>query len=106
MPKRLKLAGLNLKRSWRTGLCLKFAMVNALPDFAWIPTGAEHLPMPKSTSLRHLIRRLRELGFDGPYSGGRHLFMCKGELKVRVPNPHAGNISAALEFAFAHKKMP
>ncbi|HCB35711.1 MAG: hypothetical protein A2W52_04590 [Candidatus Taylorbacteria bacterium RIFCSPHIGHO2_02_49_25] len=52
--------------------------------------------MPKSTSLRHLIRRLRELGFDGPYSGGRHLFMCKGELKVRVPNPHAGNISAAL----------
>lgn len=52
--------------------------------------------MPKSASLRVLIRKLRALGFDGPYSGGRHLFMSKGELKVRVPNPHRGDISAAL----------
>lgn len=52
--------------------------------------------MPKSISLRTLIRRLREFGFDGPYSGGRHLFMVKGELKVRVPNPHKGDISASL----------
>lgn len=52
--------------------------------------------MPKSISLRNLIRRFHELGFNGPYSGGRHLFMSKGELKVRVPNPHRGDISAAL----------
>lgn len=52
--------------------------------------------MPKSISLRNLIRRLRELGFDGPYSGGRHLFMSQGELKVRVPNPHRGDVSVAL----------
>ncbi len=52
--------------------------------------------MPKSISLRNLIRRFHTLGFDGPYSGGRYLFMSKGELKVRVPNPHHGDISASL----------
>lgn len=52
--------------------------------------------MPKSVSLRVLIRKLREFDFDGPYSGGRHLFMVKEELKVRVPNPHRDDISVAL----------
>lgn len=52
--------------------------------------------MPKSISLKKLILKFRELGFDGPYSGGRHLFMSKGTLKVRVPNPHKGDISAGL----------
>ncbi|MFA6158030.1 MAG: type II toxin-antitoxin system HicA family toxin [Candidatus Paceibacterota bacterium] len=52
--------------------------------------------MPKSISLKRLILKFRELGFDGPYSGGRHLFMSKGTLKVRVPNPHKGDISAGL----------
>ena len=36
------------------------------------------------------------MGFDGPYSGGRHLFMAKDKLKVRVPNPHRGDISKYL----------
>ena len=26
----------------------------------------------------------------GPISGGRHQFVEKGELKVRIPNPHKG----------------
>jgi predicted RNA binding protein YcfA (HicA-like mRNA interferase family) len=52
--------------------------------------------MPKPIALRELIRKLRKLGFDGPYSGGRHLFMRKGQLKVRIPNPHRGDISYAL----------
>ncbi|HHY93984.1 MAG TPA: type II toxin-antitoxin system HicA family toxin [Firmicutes bacterium] len=39
---------------------------------------------------RELIARLRALGFEGPFSGGRHLFMKKAQLKVRVPNPHHG----------------
>jgi hypothetical protein len=49
--------------------------------------------MPKNISLRKLIQKFRILGFDGPYSGGRHLFMVKGALRVRVPNPHKGDIS-------------
>jgi len=52
--------------------------------------------MLKSISLKKLVRKFRVLGFDGPYSGGRHLFMVKGVLKVRIPNPHKGDISKHL----------
>lgn len=52
--------------------------------------------MPKNISWRKLIQNFRKLGFDGPYSGGRHLFMVKGELKIHVPNPHEGDISRHL----------
>jgi len=52
--------------------------------------------MPSSISWRKLVQRFRGLGFEGPYSGGRHLFMIKGELKVRIPNPHKGDISVGL----------
>jgi len=52
--------------------------------------------MPKNISWRKLVQKFRRLGFDGPYSGGRHLFMVKGELKVRIPNPHRGDISKHL----------
>ena len=43
-----------------------------------------------------MVRRFRKLGFDGPYSGGRHLFVAKSSLKVRIPNPHGGDISKSL----------
>ncbi len=52
--------------------------------------------MAKAVSWRALVRKFRRLGFDGPYSGGRHLFMVKGALKVRIPNPHKSDISASL----------
>ena len=52
--------------------------------------------MPKPISRRELIRRFQALGWDGPYSGGRHSFMCKGRLKVRIPNPHSGDIDWSL----------
>ncbi|MEK9180425.1 MAG: type II toxin-antitoxin system HicA family toxin [Patescibacteria group bacterium] len=52
--------------------------------------------MPKNISWRKLVRKFRQLGFDGPYSGGRHLFMVKDGIKVRVPNPHQGDISKHL----------
>jgi predicted RNA binding protein YcfA (HicA-like mRNA interferase family) len=53
--------------------------------------------MPAPISRRELIRRLRHVGFSGPISGGRHHFMKKGALKVRIPNPHRrGDISGAL----------
>jgi predicted RNA binding protein YcfA (HicA-like mRNA interferase family) len=40
-----------------------------------------------------LVRYLRQLGFDGPYSGGRHQFMIRSSVRVRLPNPHEGDIS-------------
>ncbi|HFE66962.1 MAG TPA: type II toxin-antitoxin system HicA family toxin [Chloroflexi bacterium] len=45
---------------------------------------------------RKLIQNLRKLGFEGPYSGGNHQFMVKGDLRLVIPNPHKGDISRAL----------
>lgn len=45
---------------------------------------------------KDLIHYLRELGFDGPYAGGKHQYMLKGEIKLTVPNPHQGDISRDL----------
>jgi len=47
-------------------------------------------------SRNDLIRALREAGFDGPYSGGKHPFMVKGELTLTLPNPHKGDIGREL----------
>ena len=47
-------------------------------------------------SHRALIQNLRTLGFDGPYSGGRHPFMVRGSVVVAIPNPHRGDIGIGL----------
>jgi predicted RNA binding protein YcfA (HicA-like mRNA interferase family) len=47
-------------------------------------------------SRRDLIRALLLLGFDGPYSGGKHQFMIRGDRTVRVPNPHVSDIGRNL----------
>ena len=52
--------------------------------------------MSKNISWKKLVQKFRRLGFDGPFSGGRHLFMVKGVLKVRILNPHRGDISSYL----------
>ncbi len=35
---------------------------------------------------RGFIRRLRVLGFDGPFSGTRHQFLVHGEKRLTVPS--------------------
>jgi len=47
-------------------------------------------------SHREFIRRLRTLGFTGPFSGGRHPFMLRGGRAYHVPNPHHGDIGVPL----------
>jgi len=44
--------------------------------------------MPGSISRKELIRKFKALGFEGPFSGGKHQFMVKGRKKIRIPNPH------------------
>ena len=34
---------------------------------------------------RAFVHRLRELGFDGPFSGTRHQFMVYGEHRLAIP---------------------
>jgi len=46
---------------------------------------------------RHdLIRKFRNLGFSGPFTGGRHSFMNRGKLKVPIPNEHHTDIGVPL----------
>ncbi len=45
---------------------------------------------------RELIGAFRKLGFDGPFSGGKHQFMVRGQLKIYIPNPHGPEISKSL----------
>ena len=44
--------------------------------------------MISSVSRRELIRKFRALGYEGPFSGGKHQFMKQDEKKIRIPNPH------------------
>jgi predicted RNA binding protein YcfA (HicA-like mRNA interferase family) len=43
-----------------------------------------------------LIRCLRQVGFEGPYSGGKHQFMVSGDITIWIPNPHQGDIGREL----------
>ena len=52
--------------------------------------------MVAALSRKDLIRKFRELGYSGPFSGGKHQFMIKGSQKIRIPNPHVEDISASL----------
>jgi predicted RNA binding protein YcfA (HicA-like mRNA interferase family) len=47
-------------------------------------------------SRKELIRKFRALGYQGPFSGGKHQFMIKEKQKIRIPNPHAGDIGINL----------
>ena len=50
--------------------------------------------MPRIAPIKRkdLIHYLRKLGFDGPYAGGKHEVMEKGNLSLTIPNPHKGDI--------------
>ncbi|MEE8168587.1 MAG: type II toxin-antitoxin system HicA family toxin [Candidatus Hydrothermarchaeales archaeon] len=50
----------------------------------------------KPVAWKELVKRLKELGFEGPYQGGRHPFMVKGNLVLTIPNPHKKPIGTDL----------
>lgn len=54
------------------------------------------MPPFGSVKRKELLRYLQQLGFSGPYSGGKHQFMVKGNLSIHVPNPHQGDIGRDL----------
>jgi predicted RNA binding protein YcfA (HicA-like mRNA interferase family) len=45
---------------------------------------------------RELIGSLRRAGFVGPFAGGKHEFMQRGELSLTVPNPPGSDIGPKL----------
>jgi predicted RNA binding protein YcfA (HicA-like mRNA interferase family) len=53
--------------------------------------------MGSNISRKELISKFIALGFDGPFSGGKHQFMKRGSRKIRIPNPHgSGDIHISL----------
>jgi predicted RNA binding protein YcfA (HicA-like mRNA interferase family) len=54
------------------------------------------MPPFKPVKRKELIKALKEAGFDGPFTGGRHEFLVKGELRLILPNPHQSDISKDL----------
>lgn len=53
------------------------------------------MPPFRPISRRELIRFLRQMGFEGPYSRTRHEYMVKNNRRVTLPNPHRGDIGRA-----------
>ncbi len=51
------------------------------------------MPGLKPVSQREFVRRMRKLGFEGPYAGGRHPQMRRDDITIIIPNPHEGDIS-------------
>lgn len=47
-------------------------------------------------SQRQFVDRLRALGFEGPYAGGRHPQMRRGEITLLTPSPYEGDIGVGL----------
>jgi predicted RNA binding protein YcfA (HicA-like mRNA interferase family) len=47
-------------------------------------------------SWTELVKRLKTFGFDGPYHGGKHPYMIRGDLVMTIPNPHRAEISVDL----------
>lgn len=54
---------------------------------------------------KDLISCLRRLDFTGPYAGGKHEYMQRGRLKVRIPNPHQGDIVSHSSNEYLKKPM-
>lgn len=54
--------------------------------------------MPKIGPIKRKDLRyfLKQLGFTGPYAGGKHEFMEKGDIQLTLPNPHQVEIGRSL----------
>ena len=49
-----------------------------------------------AVSRRDLLHRLKQLGFEGPYTGGRHEFLVRGSTRLTLPNPHRQDVGVDL----------
>ena len=48
------------------------------------------------TKWKELVRKLKMFGFIGPFIGGKHPYMIKGDLVLTIPNPHREDIGISL----------
>jgi len=50
----------------------------------------------RPVSWAELVRTLRKMDFDGPFQGGKHPYMIRGDLVLTLPNPHRTEIGVDL----------
>ncbi len=53
---------------------------------------------------KELVDCLRRAGYDGPFSGGKHPFMVRGDRVITIPNSHGGDIGKELLAMFSAKR--
>jgi predicted RNA binding protein YcfA (HicA-like mRNA interferase family) len=63
------------------------------------------MPSFGPTKRKDLIKALKKAGFEGPFAGGKHEFLVKGELRLVLPNPHQSEISKDLLRGFSNKQI-
>ena len=54
------------------------------------------MPELKPIKRKELIRYLQKLGFEGLFSGGKHQYMTKENMRLTIPNPRQKDISVSL----------
>ena len=54
------------------------------------------MPKINPVSFKELVRRLRIFEFEGPFGGGKHLYMTKCDTRLTLPNPHKKEIGVDL----------
>jgi predicted RNA binding protein YcfA (HicA-like mRNA interferase family) len=54
------------------------------------------MPRLAPVSFSELVRKLRALGFEGPFGGGKHLFMVREGMRLTLPNPHRQEVGVDL----------
>lgn len=45
---------------------------------------------------KDLVKQLHKHGFEGPYQGGKHPYMIRGDLVLTLPNPHRNEVGVDL----------
>jgi predicted RNA binding protein YcfA (HicA-like mRNA interferase family) len=45
---------------------------------------------------RDLVKYLKQIGFSNPRPGGNYEYMKRGRKRVKLPNPHQGDVSQPL----------
>ena len=56
------------------------------------------MPRPSPCSRSEFIRKLRNLGYQGPYRGSDHHYMAKPGLgNIKVPNPHSNQSGISVD---------
>jgi predicted RNA binding protein YcfA (HicA-like mRNA interferase family) len=69
------------------------------------------MPELPPVTRQKFIQRLRKLGFEGPFAGGKHPQMKRGDLTLIIPNERDGDIGPGFlhcdqETAFGARLRP